>query len=209
MCLWSKKASQTVIEQQLGSFLYKERSTVNLHGKDMLPMAGGIHRTGHAGWVDRIFKDRRAGNLARQGACPERRSPQIPDLSKTVPIRPPGFCTGCPERPIFAAMKLIEQELGKHQISGDIGCHLFAALPPFEVGGATMGYGLGPPSNAAFDRGGKRRAISILGDGGFWQNGLGSSIGNMVFNKSDTVAVIVDNQYSAATGGRIFCRAAQ
>jgi indolepyruvate ferredoxin oxidoreductase alpha subunit len=28
------------IEQQLGSFLYKSRSTVNLHGKDMLPMAG-------------------------------------------------------------------------------------------------------------------------------------------------------------------------
>jgi indolepyruvate ferredoxin oxidoreductase alpha subunit len=42
-----------------------------------------------------------------------------------VPIRPPGFCTGCPERPIFAAMKLVEKELGKHQISADIGCHLF------------------------------------------------------------------------------------
>ena len=53
---------------------------------------------------------------------------QIPDLSETVPIRPPSFCTGCPERPIFAAMKLIEQDLGKHQITGDIGCHLFATL---------------------------------------------------------------------------------
>ena len=87
----------------------------------------------------------------------------IPDLSKTVPIRPPGFCTGCPERPIFAGMKLVEQELGKHQITGDIGCHLFGALPPFEIGGATMGYGLGPAANAAFDGGGEKRAISILG----------------------------------------------
>ena len=65
-----------------------------------------------------------------------------------------------------------------------------------------MGYGLGPASNAAFDGGGERRAISILGDGGFWHNGLSSSIGNMVFNKSDSVAVIVDNYYSAATGGQ-------
>ena len=120
-----------------------------------------------------------------------------------MPIRPPGFCTGCPERPIFAAMKLVEKELGKHQITGDIGCHLFACLPPFEIGGSTMGYGLGPASNAAFDGGGERRADL---DPRRWrvlaQRPVSSSIGNMVFNKSDSVTIIVDNYYSAATGGQ-------
>jgi indolepyruvate ferredoxin oxidoreductase alpha subunit len=129
-------------------------------------------------------------------------APQIPDLSKTVPVRPPGFCTGCPERPIFAALKLVQKDLGKHQISADIGCHLFGALPPFEIGGATMGYGLGPAANGAFDGGGERRPISIIGDGGFWHNGLSSSFTNMAFNKSDGLAVVVDNYYSAATGGQ-------
>jgi indolepyruvate ferredoxin oxidoreductase alpha subunit len=99
-------------------------------------------------------------------------------------------------------MKLVEQEWAKHQIAGDIGCHLFGSLPPFEIGGSTMGYGLGPASNAAFDGGGEKRSISIFGDGGFWHNGLSSSIGNAVFNKSDGVTVIVDNYYSAATGGQ-------
>jgi indolepyruvate ferredoxin oxidoreductase alpha subunit len=65
-----------------------------------------------------------------------------------------------------------------------------------------MGYGLGPASNAAFDGGGTKRSISILGDGGFWHNGLSSSIGNAVFNKSDSVIVIIDNYFSAATGGQ-------
>lgn len=190
------------IEQQLGSFLYKSRSKVNLHGKDMLPMAGEYTGQVMLDGVTAFLKVAAPDMLPGKVRAPNAEQPQIPDLSKTVPIRPPGFCTGCPERPIFAAMKLTEQELGKHQISGDIGCHLFAALPPFEIGGATMGYGLGPASNAAFDGGGERRAISILGDGGFWHNGLSSSIGNMVFNKSDTVAVIVDNYYSAATGGQ-------
>ncbi|WP_334191823.1 thiamine pyrophosphate-dependent enzyme, partial [Pararhodobacter sp.] len=114
--------------------------------------------------------------------------------------------TGCPERPIFAAMKLVQKELGEHQISADIGCHLFASLPPFNIGGATMGYGLGPASNAAFDGGkaggAEKRSIAVIGDGGFWHNGLSSSFGNMAFNKSDGVAVIVDNYYSAATGGQ-------
>src|SRR5690606_23035315 len=57
-------------------------------------------------------------------------------------------------------------------------------------------------SNAAFDGGGDKRSISILGDGGFWHNGLSSSIGNAVYNKSDGVIVIIDNFYSAATGGQ-------
>jgi indolepyruvate ferredoxin oxidoreductase alpha subunit len=41
-----------------------------------------------------------------------------------------------------------------------------------------------------------------MGDGGFWHNGLTSGIGNAVFNKDDTVTVIIDNGYSAATGGQ-------
>ncbi|MFT4961962.1 MAG: indolepyruvate ferredoxin oxidoreductase alpha subunit [Paracoccaceae bacterium] len=190
------------IEQQLGSYLYKAGAALKLYGKDVLPMAGEYTGQVMLEGVTAFLKAAAPHMLPGKVRAPNAEAPQIPDLSKTVPIRPPGFCTGCPERPIFAGMKLVEQELGKHQITGDIGCHLFAALPPFEIGGATMGYGLGPAANAAFDGGGDRRAISILGDGGFWHNGLNSSIGNMVFNKSDNVVVIVDNYYSAATGGQ-------
>ena len=65
-----------------------------------------------------------------------------------------------------------------------------------------MGYGLGPASASAFNVKSDKRSISILGDGGFWHNGLTSSIGNAVFNKHDGVTLIVDNFYSAATGGQ-------
>jgi indolepyruvate ferredoxin oxidoreductase, alpha subunit len=41
-----------------------------------------------------------------------------------------------------------------------------------------------------------------MGDGGFWHNGLTSGIGHAVFNQDDTVTVIVDNGYAAATGGQ-------
>jgi indolepyruvate ferredoxin oxidoreductase alpha subunit len=119
-----------------------------------------------------------------------------------VPPRPPGFCTGCPERPIFAAMKLVEKELGPHHVAADIGCHLFSILPPFNIGASTMGYGLGPASASAFNVPAKKRPISIMGDGGFWHNGLSSGITNAVFNKHDGVTIIVDNYYSAATGGQ-------
>ncbi|MDW4500341.1 indolepyruvate ferredoxin oxidoreductase subunit alpha [Sulfitobacter sp. D35] len=190
------------IEQQLAAMLYRDGRKVELCGKGVLPMAGEYTGQVLLDGLSEFIRSRAPQLLPDSVRAPNAAAPEIPDLSQTVPVRPPGFCTGCPERPIFAAMKLVQKELGQHQISGDIGCHLFAALPPFEIGGQTMGYGLGPASNAAFDGGGEKRAISILGDGGFWHNGLSSSIGNMVFNKADSVALIVDNYYSAATGGQ-------
>jgi indolepyruvate ferredoxin oxidoreductase alpha subunit len=126
-------------------------------------------------------------------------------LAKTkgqVQGRPPSFCTGCPERPIFAALKLVERELGPHHVSCDIGCHLFSILPPFNIGNTTMGYGLGAAGAAALNVTADKRAIAFMGDGGFWHNGLASGVGNAVFNKSDNVLVIVDNGYAAATGGQ-------
>lgn len=190
------------IEQQFGAMLYRAGSDLRLFGKDVLPMAGEYTGQAMLDGIAAFLKQAAPDLLPGQMRAPNHPIPDLPDLSKTVPVRPPGFCIGCPERPIFAAMKLVQQELGEHQISGDIGCHLFGALPPFEIGGQTMGYGLGPASNAAFDGGGVKRAVSILGDGGFWHNGLTSSIGNMVYNRADSVAIVVDNYYSAATGGQ-------
>lgn len=126
----------------------------------------------------------------------------VKSLNDVVPPRPPGFCTGCPERPIFAAMNLAQEKLGQHHVSCDIGCHLFSILPPFNLGATTMGYGLGVASAAAFNVPSSKRTVSFMGDGGFWHNGLSSGIGNAVFNKYDGVIIIVDNYYSAATGGQ-------
>ena len=78
-------------------------------------------------------------------------------------------------------MKLVERELGSHHVSCDIGCHLFSILPPFNIGATTMGYGLGPASNAAFNVKTDKKSIAMIGDGGFWHNGLTSSIGNAVY----------------------------
>lgn len=192
------------IEQALGSMLYKAGASVKLEGKGVLPMAGEYSGDVMLSGIGAFMRKHGSDLLA-----PEIRAPNVPappsfdDLAKTVPMRPPGFCVGCPERPIFAATKLAEQELGKHHIASDIGCHLFSIMPPFELGATTMGYGLGPASASAFNSPeAKRRSISFVGDGGFWHNGLTSSIGNAVFNKNDGVIVVVDNYYSAATGGQ-------
>ena len=127
-------------------------------------------------------------------------------IEKSVPPRPPGLCIGCPERPVFASLKMLQEELGDFHVSSDIGCHLFSILPPFNIGNTTMGYGLGTAGASAFNTESGKPAISIMGDGGFWHNGLTSGIGNAVFNENDALTIVIDNNYAAATGGQDCCR---
>ena len=121
-------------------------------------------------------------------------------LGAPVPNRPPGFCIGCPERPVFSAMKLLEREAGGYHVSADIGCHLFSSLPPFNIGNTVLGYGLGLASNSAIGPLFNKRSITVMGDGGFWHNGLSSGVSNAVFNNDDGILVIMKNGYSSATG---------
>jgi indolepyruvate ferredoxin oxidoreductase alpha subunit len=170
-------------------------NAVRIQGKDVLPLAGeytgevvltGISRfLGLEKAVEPIRKIKEeAANLLGGG----------------LPTRPPGFCVGCPERPVFSAMKVLEKQSGKFHISADIGCHTFATLPPFNIGHTVLGYGLGLASNSAVHPMFGKRTLTIMGDGGFWHNGLTSGIANSVFNKNDGILVIMKNGYSSATG---------
>lgn len=194
------------IEQAIGSILRKRDVNAKLSGKDVLPMAGEYTAEVMLAGVRGFLQSAAPDLLADQARAPNlpvaADDPKVKVLAETVPPRGPGFCTGCPERPIFAAMKLVEKELGQHHVAADIGCHLFSILPPFNIGATTMGYGLGPASAAAFNVQADKKSISIIGDGGFWHNGLTTSIGNAVYNKHDGVIVVVDNYYASATGGQ-------
>src|ERR1700728_3506526 len=194
------------IEQALNTILRRRDIQTKLSGKDVLPMAGEYTPMVVTKGVQ-AFLELHAKSLLGNAPPPPSANavlaePEVKQLAKTVPPRPPGFCVGCPERPIFAAMKLVQQELGPHQIAGDIGCHLFALLPPFNVGATTMGYGLGPASSSAFNVKADKKPISVMGDGGFWHNGLSTSIANAAYKKQHGVIMVVDNFYSAATGGQ-------
>jgi indolepyruvate ferredoxin oxidoreductase, alpha subunit len=189
------------IEQNIATILRRADVPTALHGKDVLPMAGeytgAVVLKGIAAYIGKYRPDLiAAATLPSPVGLPA-------DVNAQIHPRPPSFCTGCPERPLFTSIKLLERELGKHHMSCDIGCHLFSILPPFNLGATTMGYGLGWAGAAALNsRDTGKRTISIMGDGGFWHNGLTSGVGNAVFNKSDNLLVVVDNSYTAATGGQ-------
>jgi indolepyruvate ferredoxin oxidoreductase alpha subunit len=181
-------------EAVLATLRRAEAHGVKVHGKDMLPLAGEytgeVVLNGIAQFTRRTEAVEPLKGLKRKAA----------ELLGALPQRPPGFCVGCPERPVFSAMKVLERDSGQFHLSADIGCHLFSTLPPFNIGNTVLGYGLGLASNSAVQPMFGKRTVTVMGDGGFWHNGLTSGIANHVYNQNDGVLVIMKNGYTSATG---------
>jgi indolepyruvate ferredoxin oxidoreductase alpha subunit len=194
------------IEQHINAALRKADIQTEVHGKNVLPMAGQytaeVVQTGVAKWVELVAPE--GADTDRAGAVPEEmftiKGKAVAHLGDPVPPRPPTFCTGCPERPVFSAIKLMERELGPTHISCDIGCHTFSALAPFNLGNTVLGYGLGLASSTGIAPSFGKRVISVMGDGGFWHNGMTTGVASSVFNKDDSVLIVMKNGYTSATG---------
>ncbi|MBX6369173.1 MAG: indolepyruvate ferredoxin oxidoreductase subunit alpha [Rhodospirillales bacterium] len=194
------------LEQAINALLRKADLQTTVVGKAVLPMAGeytaSVVLEGLARFLEGAVP--KGLDLAAVGAAVERvraaKEKAAGLLGAPVPKRPPGFCTGCPERPVFSAIKLVERELGKVHISADIGCHTFSTLEPFYLGNSVLGYGLGLSSSAGIAPSFGKRVVSVMGDGGFWHNGLTSGVTGAVFNDQDSVLVIMNNGYTSATG---------
>src|SRR5260221_91076 len=97
-------------------------------------------------------------------------------------------------------MKLVAGEIGRPQVWMDVGCHGFASFEPFWKGNTLLGYGMSLASAAGVGPMSAKRPVSIMGDGGFWHNGLLSGVASNLLNKGDGVLVIMKNGYASATG---------
>ena len=196
------------LEQALNAALRKADLNTTIVGKDVFPRAGEYQSEVMLNGIARFIEGAVPKGVDLESvaavtkAISDNKALAADLLGAEIPKRPPGFCTGCPERPVFSALKLAQRdpEIGEMHVSADIGCHTFAALPPFGLGNTVTGYGLGLASSAGVKDAMKGHTISIMGDGGFWHNGLSTGITGAVFNKHDNLLIVMANGYSSATG---------
>ncbi|KCB46562.1 thiamine pyrophosphate-dependent enzyme [Bordetella hinzii] len=190
------------LEEALTAMLRRAGLATRVHGKDVFPMAGEysgeVMLRGVAAYLDRAQPE--AGGGAAAHGLTRHKQAAAQALGEPVPNRPPGFCVGCPERPVFSAIKMVQEKLGPLHISADIGCHTFGTLAPFNIGSTVLGYGLGLASSSGIAPLMGRRVVSVMGDGGFWHNGFTSGVVNAMYNNQDSVLVILKNGYTSATG---------
>ena len=192
------------IEQEMAAILRRAGVNTPLHGKDCMHMAGEytaeamvrgiakflgehaphLNTTGGTAWIDSLESNRE----------------KTKSILGALPQRPPAFCVGCPERPVFSAMKLVAKDIGRPHVSMDVGCHAFASFEPFSQGNTLLGYGMSLAAAAGVAPMQAKRAVAVMGDGGFWHNGLLTGVASNLMNKGDGVLIIMKNGYASATG---------
>ena len=123
---------------------------------------------------------------------------KIKPLFENLPPRPPNMCPGCPHRGVFYILKKM-----KVFISGDIGCYTLAAIPPLAAMdscicmGASIGVALGVEKS--IDKKSKEKIVAVLGESTFMHSGM-TGLLDMVYNKSKSTVIILDNRITAMTG---------
>jgi len=197
------------IEQEIALLLRRRDIQTPLHGKEWLPQGGEytaeVMAQGLLQFVTRYLPETThitdtqkwlQGNMARRQDVQK----TLQAKGQTLPARPPSFCIGCPERPVFSAIQLVQQDIGAVHVSADIGCHALGTFEPFSTGHTILGYGMSLASRAGVSPAMQRRVLSIMGDGGFWHNGLLTGVQSALFNGDDAVLLIFKNGYTSATG---------
>ena len=120
------------------------------------------------------------------------------DTSTEVPQRPPSMCPGCPHRGVFAELKK-----AKAFVSGDIGCYTLGFMPPLSAMdtcicmGASVGIATGISKVLSEEE--QRKVVAVIGDSTFLHTGINGLL-DMVYNKSSSTLIILDNRITAMTG---------
>jgi indolepyruvate ferredoxin oxidoreductase alpha subunit len=200
-----EEGSPDYIEQAVNVELRRADINTRVLGKGALPRAGEYTSDVLLNGLSSFLAETRPGRIDADAIAARTKNMLAHTAAATaavgdIPARPPNFCTGCPERPVFSAIKLMQRDLGPTHISADIGCHSFATFAPFSLGNSILGYGMSLASAAAVTPNMDRRPIAVMGDGGFWHNGLITGVASNLFNKGDGVLIVMKNGYAAATG---------
>jgi len=126
-------------------------------------------------------------------------------LGKMVVSRGLIWCPGCPHRASFYAIKNAIKRDGRNAVvTSDIGCYTMDAFPDGPQvtnvlhcmgGGLGEGCGFGQLQQFGFEQ----PVISICGDSTFFHASI-TPLVNALYNKSNMVAVILDNSITAMTG---------
>lgn len=181
-----------IVEMQVKQILYDNGISVEVHGKDIVPINGELD-------LDTVYKSIMEFE-GREPIAPWK--PMEPlKLEPPIPPRPPVMCPGCPHRNTFYIIKVAANRAGVRNpiFTGDIGCYTLGYQPPFETQMTSLEMGGSIGVAHGLSKVVDEPVVAVIGDSTFYHAGLPPSI-NIVYNKGKAVVLVLDNYYTAMTG---------
>jgi len=183
---FAAQVERLIVIEELDPFLEEEIRLlgVAVEGKSIFPIVGELDQ--------HIVRE----SAIKAGLLPAAtRSPAVKPEKGPLPPRPPILCPGCPHRGVLH----IANKLGL-VVNGDIGCYTLAFLPPLGAlhSCGCMGASIGV-AHGVSKAGISQRNVAALGDSTFFHTGMPALL-NVAYNRSNTIALILDNRTTAMTG---------
>jgi len=187
-----KKFKKVLIVEELEPYLEKEierlaktaNPNLQIFGKSLIPEVGELKSEIVASAIAKFT------NKKYKFA--------IFNLKFPILKRFPQLCPGCPYWLVFGAVKKAVDPK-KVIFGGDIGCYMLAGLPPHFLQDylSCMGSSIGIAHGIKKVTG--QKLITFIGDSTFFHAGIPALI-NTVFNKSNPLIIVMENQTTAMTG---------
>ena len=187
---------EPIIEHEVERLAKEANCKLKVHGKDILPRWGELKSEVIEQAVAKLANKKSTVNFQEHS----KKVDQIKPLRRF-----PVMCPGCPHRATFFGVKNV---VGEAVYGGDIGCYMLGFFPPYEMQdfmydmGANLGiaHGINKAEEFFGSRTAKsRRTVSFVGDGTFFHAAIPGLI-NAVYNKSNSLIVVLDNRIVAMTG---------
>lgn len=207
-----EEGAPAYLEEAIRSIFHGAGIDVQLYGKEgsgrgFIPVTGALDVDVLMEPLTRILSVIEPYYTAPRGKLAEimkHREKAARESLKVVVPRTPTFCTGCPERPIFTALKWLDERFGRSIYAGDIGCYTMAQLPPFGTSDSCTGMGTSLDSALGLSQFYKSRVIAAMGDGTFFHRGI-TDVDNVIYNITketdvNIIFIIFENYWTAMTG---------
>jgi len=179
-----KKVKKVYVVEELDPFLEENIRAMGFKpkgGKNLFPVCGELNPF-----------------LIEKGMLGKKFKPPKPFFKEPLLPRPPNLCPGCPHRGIMYVLRKL-----KVFTAGDIGCYTLGAYPPLNVinSNICMGSSIGSAHGMDKALGEKEngKIVGVIGDSTFLHGGV-HPLMNVVYNKSHTTTIILDNRTTGMTG---------
>jgi len=175
---------EPVLENELKRIAQDQNIKLQIVGEKYFPKIGELNA--------KIIADNLPKAIASQAI-----SPAENPAKNEVATRLPFLCHGCPHRATFNAVK---KALGEDKIyGGDIGCYMIGAYKPIQMLDWVVAMGAGVGIAHGISKTTSQKPVAFIGDSTFFHAGLPALV-NLVYNQSDILLIIMDNNYTAMTG---------
>lgn len=176
-----------ILENHIKMLAKEANPKLIIHGKDVMPKTGEYNEE-HV--IEALSK-------LTGAKCKLNISKHMNEYKKLIiPKRPPLLCYSCQYRPLFSAL----HEIAPNAFyGGDIGCYLLGIYPPYNVQDVIISMGASQGITHGINKVSDQKTIAIIGDSTFFHAGIPGLI-NAVYNKSNSIIIILDNRITAMTG---------